>query len=396
MSPEVQTLLQLLMYMLGAILWGTIVWVIPWRHRKMPGPISWPITAGFAVLGLMIGVFTGASVTPVVGSVLAGMIGLLGGASGIIALALKRQDAEDQITYQLVGRTLLSMCPLILAGAFYGGMSRLVSPTPPVTPSVIIQVCPPATVVTGTLLTGTPALMPTYTPIPTSRPETPTPSASVTGTLLTGTPALMPTYTPIPTSRPETPTPSTSPSRALRFWQTVAFVLVPPQGGGFPPLRIVVIPESKLAQKLVGLSEMDLREQLAEQYVSGELLVGRNILVSAVEPTGWVLLKEEKATSAAKYTFDANAWRVTSVYSWRLYFGFEVPPAYQFIFDTGQPPKQQDLSKMMLGEQSIQLWVPQAPDQFRLTLLWKELPQALSERMMEEMLMQPAMRLPGQ
>jgi hypothetical protein len=90
--------------------------------RQLPAPRSarrW-YTFGFALLGAAVGYFAGSSQSPVIGTLLPLLFGLVGGAGGLYLARIDFDDAKSCIRLEILGKSLAFFIVCALLGSAYG------------------------------------------------------------------------------------------------------------------------------------------------------------------------------------------------------------------------------------------------------------------------------------
>lgn len=79
---------------------------------------------GFGLIGISAGFFAGTSVTPVIGTLLPLVFGLLGGSGGFYLAGANLASTETALRLRLLGIALTTFAVLLIAGSVYGVMLR--------------------------------------------------------------------------------------------------------------------------------------------------------------------------------------------------------------------------------------------------------------------------------
>lgn len=274
---DITLLVNIVILVLITAICAGIAWVIArWK------PESRSIIFGFAFLGLLIGILTGASLTPVVGTVVPAVLTFVGGVGGLLTI-LRKNGLKEQ---RLVGTLLVSFCLSMILGTFYGAESRL---------SRTRDIPPP-------------------------RVSAPVAIAEPTSTTTPPTPIAEPTLT-------YTVTPPTPPSSHI-LWNIAGkqFII---KRLGWPPLRIVVFSWSKataIQEVLEKDSDKMQRKEALAQILTPDTYVWYKI--SDADP--YTRAKWEDVTIRKQildWMTDPNTF--VSVEEFMLQFGVTIPKAEQ-------------------------------------------------------------------
>jgi hypothetical protein len=106
------------------------------RSRSWDAPRLWWYGLGSSLLGLLVGVVAGLSVSPIVAILVPLLFALLSGGGGLYIATADLSKPDARLRINMLGKILFAFCSLALVGTFYGALVRTAVPLSALVPTI--------------------------------------------------------------------------------------------------------------------------------------------------------------------------------------------------------------------------------------------------------------------